>query len=267
MRRKYMALLGLAIFGMVAIGTFTSNIVELDEEPQLQLVTEETPTDSLSILLVGDTGGAIVRDDECKMFAHCNGEVAHRGSAGFGNPYKTLHLEADNLKHSETIGGNWDNGRQTKIWSAKDRYCFEGCQKDQREGITSDGKTPLVFVESEVKINSQSYLKSILKKEQDSAPAHKAKAIQQWCASNFQDFISALQWPSHSPDLNPMDYAIWSILKSKACATYHKDIATLLRALEKAWEEIDEEVLRAAVEAFPERLKACIRAKGGHFEI
>ncbi|WKX91663.1 hypothetical protein Q1695_010023 [Nippostrongylus brasiliensis] len=57
MRRKYMALLGLAIFGMVAIGTFTSNIVELDEEPQLQLVTEETPTDSLSILLVGDTGG------------------------------------------------------------------------------------------------------------------------------------------------------------------------------------------------------------------
>ncbi|VDL67389.1 unnamed protein product [Nippostrongylus brasiliensis] len=56
-----------------------------------------------------------------------------------------------------------------------------------------------------------------------------------------------------------MDYAIQSIMKSKACATYHKDIASLRQALEKAWEEIDEEVLRAAVEAFPKRLKAVER--------
>ncbi|WKX93102.1 hypothetical protein Q1695_010826 [Nippostrongylus brasiliensis] len=90
---------------------------------------------------------------------------------------------------------------------------------------------------------------------------------QKWLADNFPDFISAKEWPPNSPDLNPMDYSIWSMLKSKACATSDASIDSLKEALKKASEEIDEDVLRAAIDTFLKRLRACIRAKGGHFEI
>ncbi|VDP34111.1 unnamed protein product [Heligmosomoides polygyrus] len=61
-------------------------------------------------------------------------------------------------------------------------------------------------------------------------------------------------------------WVLESILKNKACATFHKNSASLQGALKKVWKEIEEDPLRAAVDAFPERLKACIRVKGGHFE-
>lgn len=151
-------------------------------------------------------------------------------------------------------------------------------------GITSDGKTPLIFVDQGVKVNSRNYLNDILKKEllpwalshfgnrqwtfqQDSAPAHKAKIVQDWCAANFPDFISAKEWPPYSPDLNPMDYSVWSVLKAKACATPHRNLDSLRRALEKTWDDLDLSYLRAAVDAFPKRLRACIKANGGLFEI
>ena len=54
--------------------------------------------------------------------------------------------------------------------------------------------------------------------QQDSATAHRAKWTQQWCAEHFPDFITAGEWPPYSPNLNPMDYSIWSIMESRACA-------------------------------------------------
>ncbi|VDL70149.1 unnamed protein product [Nippostrongylus brasiliensis] len=82
--------------------------------------------------------------------------------------------------------------------------------------------------------------------------SHKRAEKSEGILKEIADVCLMFMWPSHSPDLNPMDYAIWSIMESKACATYHKDIASLRQVLEKAWEGSDEEVLRAAVEAFPE---------------
>jgi hypothetical protein len=151
-------------------------------------------------------------------------------------------------------------------------------------GITSDGKTPLVFVDSGVKINSQNYLNDVLIKEvlpwsqshfgtkpwtfqQDSAPAHKAKIVQGWCKNNFPDFISTQEWPPYSPDLNPLDYSLWSVLKTKACSIPHRNVDSLRRALQKEWNNLSPEYLRAAVNDFPKRLRACIKAKGGYFEI
>lgn len=150
--------------------------------------------------------------------------------------------------------------------------------------VTGDGKMPLVFIDQGVKVKSQNYLDDVLKKEvlpwanshfkgqqwtyqQDSAPAHKARIVQAWCQTNFPGFISSSEWPPNSPDLNPLDYSIWSIMKTKACSTRHPNLASLQQALEKAWDEIDPEHVRAAVEAFPKRLKACITENGGIFEI
>lgn len=150
-------------------------------------------------------------------------------------------------------------------------------------GVSTTGKTPLVFVQKGVKINADNYLQDILQAvvlpwarahysnerwtfQQDSAPAHRAKTVQDWCKKNFPSFISAAEWPPYSPDLNPLDYAIWGILEAKACAHAHKTVDDLKRSLEHAWDEIGPDVLRASVDQFPKRLRACIRKNGGYIE-
>uniref|UniRef100_A0A914C239 Phytanoyl-CoA hydroxylase-interacting protein-like C-terminal domain-containing protein n=1 Tax=Acrobeloides nanus TaxID=290746 RepID=A0A914C239_9BILA len=63
-----------------------------------------------------------------------------------------------------------------------------------------------------------------------------------------------------------LDYSVWSILEEKACAKPHPNVESLKRALKKAWNEITLETLIKIVDNFPKRLKACMDAKGGHFE-
>ena len=96
--------------------------------------------------------------------------------------------------------------------------------------ISSIGRTPLIFVPAGVKIDTQTYRERILEQviqdlsktmfsgkpfvfQQDGAPAHTSNATQAWLRSNNPDFIKKEEWPPYSPDLNPMDYSIWSIWK------------------------------------------------------
>ncbi len=57
--------------------------------------------------------------------------------------------------------------------------------------------------------------------QQDSAPAHKAKVVQDWCKSNLKDFWPANIWPPSSPDCAVLDFAIWGIVEREACSTPH----------------------------------------------
>jgi transposase len=150
-------------------------------------------------------------------------------------------------------------------------------------GICATGKTPLIFVEEGTKVNQEVYLRDVLQAvvlpwsrahfrnrrwtfQQDSAPAHRATNVQQWCKSNFPGFISAREWPPYSPDLNPMDYSVWSILEARACAKPHRTVAALKASLVREWEKISVDEVRKIVENFQTRLEACIQADGGHFE-
>ncbi|RCN51257.1 hypothetical protein ANCCAN_02618 [Ancylostoma caninum] len=149
--------------------------------------------------------------------------------------------------------------------------------------ITSDGKTLLVFVDIGVKINKDIYLKSILDDvlkpwstshfgsrqwcfQQDSAPAHKANVVQEWCRREIPDFIACGDWPSNSPNLNPLDFSVWSVVESKACSIRHQNLEELKAALTKAWQEMGSDYLRMTCDAFMKRLRRCVREKGGHFE-
>lgn len=146
-------------------------------------------------------------------------------------------------------------------------------------GICATGKTPLVFVEKGVKIDTEYYLKHVLQDvlhpwsqshfnqrtwtfQQDSAPAHKAKKVQTWCKENFPGFITTAEWPASSPDLNPLDYSVWAYLESKVNSRSHPNIDSLKNALQAEWDNIGVEYLRTVVEAFPKRLRAVVRAKG-----
>jgi inhibitor of nuclear factor kappa-B kinase subunit alpha len=102
--------------------------------------------------------------------------------------------------------------------------------------------------------------------QQDSAPAHKAKTTQEWLRRHVPAFISAEDWPSGSPNLNPMDYKLWAVLGDMAAQKHHNNLDSLKRSLVKAVAEILLETVCAATAVLPEHLKFSIEAEGGHFE-
>ena len=150
-------------------------------------------------------------------------------------------------------------------------------------GISSVGRTPLIFVPPGVKINSTTYRELILGPvikdlsvkmfnggpfvfQQDGAPAHTSNATQGWLRENISDFVSKEDWPPYSPDLNPMDYSIWSILETKASVNSHTSIESLKRKLLIEWDKIPQETIRASIEALPFRIQSVIRNKGGYID-
>ena len=83
--------------------------------------------------------------------------------------------------------------------------------------------------------------------QQDYAPAHKAKTMQEWLASNAPEFIKASDWPSGSPDLNPLDYKLWAELELMACHRRHPNIESLKRALVKSAASISMDMVHTAI--------------------
>ena len=110
----------------------------------------------------------------------------------------------------------------------------------------------LVFVPSGVKLNSQRYISDILEGEllawarehfegapwtfqQDSASLHGSRMTQRWIQAHIPPFISKEDWPSRNPDINPLDFLVWSILESKACRTSHYSLENLKAKLQREW--------------------------------
>ena len=123
-------------------------------------------------------------------------------------------------------------------------------------GISAVGRTPLIFVPAGVKINSTTYCELILEPvvknlcqnmfngglfifQQDGAPAHTSNAsVSNLASQEYSTIHKERRMAPYSPDLNPMDYSVWSILESRVCTKSHKSIDSLKRKLKEEWEKI-----------------------------
>jgi len=94
----------------------------------------------------------------------------------------------------------------------------------------------------------------------------KTKTTQKLLRRNVQAFIGAEDWSSGRPDLSPRDYKLWAVLEDMVCQKRHNSLDSLKRSLVEASSETPLETLRVAITEWPERLKACVEAEGGHFE-
>jgi hypothetical protein len=79
-------------------------------------------------------------------------------------------------------------------------------------------------------------------------------------------FISTKDCPSGGPDLKPLDHKLWAVLEDMACRKRHNNLDSLKRYLANAAAEIPLETVHAVIAEWPECLKACVSAEGGHFE-
>ena len=66
--------------------------------------------------------------------------------------------------------------------------------------------------------------------QQDSVPAHMSKETQASVQKECYDFVTFSHWPPSSPDLNPLDYFIWSYVENITNMTSHNTKASLISA-------------------------------------
>ena len=96
--------------------------------------------------------------------------------------------------------------------------------------------------------------------QQDNASIHTAKRTKTWF--NEQK-IEVMDWPAVSPDLNPIEN-IWGILARRV---YHNGRQfqrrdELVGAILKAWDEIDDEILKKLVSTMQQRCIFVLEKKG-----
>ena len=96
---------------------------------------------------------------------------------------------------------------------------------------------------------------------QDGAPCHTAKKVQKFCKTNFADF-----WPPSSPDLNPLDFAVWGVLEQATNKTSHHNLESLKAAIKTEWANMSDRFVVDSCKSFRRRIEAVIANNGGHIE-
>lgn len=94
--------------------------------------------------------------------------------------------------------------------------------------------------------------------QMDNDPKHRSKLVKEWIQTNR---VRVLEWPSQSPDLNPIEN-LWNELGKKIGCRTHKNRDELFQDLSKEWENLPSTMLRDLVDSMPRRLEAVVKSKG-----
>ena len=148
-------------------------------------------------------------------------------------------------------------------------------------GVTMNHKGSVIFVPPGVKINAVQYQRIILLPmleemrskdpalifQQDGAPAHTARSTTNLLNEQRIKFIEPSAWPPCSPDLNPLDYFVWSAMEQKVYRGEPIGNVEQLKArIQQAWEEIPQEIVRRAIKQWLRRLREVVSRNGDHIE-
>ena len=117
--------------------------------------------------------------------------------------------------------------------------------------VSTLGKTSLYLIEQGVRVDSEYYCNNLLSQlipemnsicpdkdyifEQDCARSHTSKFTIRYLDDNLPNDAQILlpqDWPPHSPDLNPLDYSIWSSLANKVYKVKIQSVEHLCQRLE-----------------------------------
>jgi hypothetical protein len=82
--------------------------------------------------------------------------------------------------------------------------------------------------------------------QQDGAPSHIANIVQRWSEDNLTDFIPKDEWPSSSPDLNPLDFSIWGYMLGQL-RNYSSDLCGIERWCLWVIRDIPEVIVRLLI--------------------
>lgn len=152
-------------------------------------------------------------------------------------------------------------------------------------GITSSGIVGPIFFEGTV--TGDTYLNALktivpqlqqrddfeeLYFQQDGAPAHYSLAVRQYLDDVFPGkWIGrrgAVEFPPRSPDLTPMDFCVWGIVKDSVFSKRPRSLADLRQFIFESLSDIDrnKDLCRKICQSVFSRCEDCVEAQGKQFE-
>ena len=104
---------------------------------------------------------------------------------------------------------------------------------------------------------------------QDSARSYRSNLVQDFLEKTLKRrFVKCVEWPPSSPDVNPLDYFFWDLLKTKVYQgtagepfSSEEELKTKIKAV---WKDCatDLKPLRKAIKQFVPRLRAVEEKQG-----
>ena len=94
--------------------------------------------------------------------------------------------------------------------------------------------------------------------QHDNDPKHCAAVVTTWLNGNN---IERINWPSFSPDLNPIEN-LWDEIERRMKNTNPRNVTELKECLVRIWENIESQVCKKLVDSVPSRLREVLRMKG-----
>lgn len=146
------------------------------------------------------------------------------------------------------------------------------------------GKTGIVFIEPGAKVNSEYYCHRVLGDgllpairarclqhrwtlQQDGAPSHTARNTLAYLQQEGIAIIEPDMWPPNSPDLNPVDYAIWGALQQRVyIRRAFRTVDELKMAIVAEWNKLSQGFINRSINEWRQRLQYVIHEHGGHIE-
>ena len=149
-------------------------------------------------------------------------------------------------------------------------------------GVSKFGKTPIYFVKPGIKVNQEYYRSHVLRHmipqmhklsknshfifQQDGARSHTAKETIKYLKEKVPEIIEPDEWPPSSPDLNPLDYTIWSVVEQMVYRERIRDVDHLKKRILEAWKRLNQDTINKSIDLFRPRLKKMIEVQGKRFE-
>ncbi len=95
----------------------------------------------------------------------------------------------------------------------------------------------------------------------DKASPHKARSTQNFLAA--ADVRVVKDWPSNSPDLNPIEN-LWSWMQRRVSQAHPTDLEALTAAVMQAWDEVPASLLQELATSKAKRL-GLVEERGGGY--
>ena len=108
--------------------------------------------------------------------------------------------------------------------------------------------------------------------KQDGASVHRLVKTMKYLDGQFQNrslamgSIRGFDWPARSPDLNPLDFCVWGVLKEKVFKPRPRTMAELKDRIKLEVRNLDPAMIRRACLDVRSRCERVIEADGGFIE-